>query len=280
MIWLNAKAVQLKSWAAFLHLKTMTRQCVRLTAWFLLALSIGSLCACVSRPLTEVESKESLNSRIASWIFVAPDSSKTASWEHFKLPGKKSSKFDFVIEDGRAAIAASAQSSASMLRQAMRVEPGDLGTVKFSWKLPKLIQHADMSTRDLDDSPVRVVLAFNGDRTKFSAKNAMLSELAHVLSGEPLPYATLMYVWCNECEPGKVIMNPHTDRIRKLPLESGPGKLNRWIDYERAVRADFVKAFGEEPGVLTSISIMTDTDNTKSVARAWYGPIALIPGTR
>lgn len=158
----------------------------------------------------------------------------------------------------------------------MRVEPADLGQLKFSWKLPSLIEYADMSIREFDDSPVRVVLAFEGDRSKFSDKNAMLSELAHVLSGEPLPYATLMYVWCNDCKPEEIIMNPHTDRIRKLPLESGPGKLNRWMDYERSVRADFVKAFGEEPGLLTSISIMTDTDNTKSMAHAWYGPVSLL----
>ena len=134
-----------------------------------------------------------------------------------------------------------------------------------------------MSVREFDDSPVRVVLAFDGDRTKFSAKNAMLSELAHLLTGEPLPYATLMYVWCNACEPHKIILNPHTDRVRKLPLESGAGKLNHWMNYERDVRADFLQAFGEEPGTLTSLSIMTDTDNTRSVARAWYGPVSLLP---
>ena len=159
----------------------------------------------------------------------------------------------------------------------MRVEPAALGRIKFSWRLPDLIQYADMSVREFDDSPVRVVLAFEGDRSKFSAKNAMLSELAHALTGEPMPYATLMYVWCNTCEPETVIYNPHTDRIRKLPIESGSGKLNRWMDYERAVRDDFVQAFGEEPGMLTSISIMTDTDNTKSVARAWYGAVSLTP---
>ena len=193
------------------------------------------------------------------------------------MPGKTPSQFDYVLVDGRDAIAAKAQSSASMLRQVMKVEPATLGRIKFSWKLPELIQYADMSLREFDDSPVRVVLAFEGDRSKFSNKNAMLSELAHVLTGEPMPYATLMYVWCNECKPEEIILNPHTDRIRKLPLESGTGKLNRWMDYERAVRDDFVKAFGEEPGMLTSISIMTDTDNTKSVARAWYGTVSLLP---
>ena len=211
------------------------------------------------------------------WALASVGSLNARAWNHYKLPGKTPSQFDYVLEDGRNAISAKAQSSASMLRQAMRVEPGTLGDIKFSWKLPELIQHADMSMREFDDSPVRVVLAFEGDRSKFSNKNAMLSELAQLLTGEPMPYATLMYVWCNACEPGIVIVNPHTDRIRKLPLESGPAKLNRWVDYERAIRADFVKAFGEEPGALTSISIMTDADNTKSVARAWYGPVSLLP---
>ncbi len=49
------------------------------------------------------------------------------------------------------------------------------------------------------------------------------------------------------------------------------------MDYERAVYADFVKAFCEEPGALSSISIMTDTDNTKSVVSAFYGAVQLLP---
>ncbi len=212
-----------------------------------------------------------------SWALASGGNANTQAWGHYKLPGKKPSQFEYVVEEGRDAVAARAQSSASMLRQVLRVEPGALGHIKFSWKLPDLIQYADMSQREFDDSPVRVILAFEGDRSKFSGKNAMLSELAHVLTGELLPYATLMYVWCNDCKPEEVIFNPHTDRIRKLPLESGTGKLNRWLDYERAVHDDFVKAFGEEPGLLTSISIMTDTDNTKSVARAFYGPVQLVP---
>ena len=224
--------------------------------------------------------RDELTTRIAPWALASTSQASPTAWHHFKLPGKNPSHFDYAVIDNRNAIAANAQSSASMLRQVMKVEPAVLGSLKFSWKLPGLIQYADMSLREFDDSPVRVVLAFEGDRAKFSAKNAMLSELAQLLTGEPMPYATLMYVWCNECEPEKIIVNPHTDRIRKLPLESGADKLNRWLDYERDVRADFVKAFGEEPGLLTSISIMTDTDNTKSVARAWYGPVSLVPLAR
>lgn len=132
-----------------------------------------------------------------------------------------------------------------------------------------------MSVRKFEDSPVRVVLAFEGNRSKFSAKNAMQSELAQLLSGERMSYATLMYVWCNQRAPGSVITSPRTDRIRKIVVESGASNLNQWMDYERNIRADFEKAFGEAPGALIGIGIMTDSDNTRTTTRAWYGGIKI-----
>ena len=162
-----------------------------------------------------------------------------------------------------------------MVRQVVRFEPDELRRVRFSWKVPDLIAQADMALRESDDSPVRIVLAFEGDRSKFSTKNAMLSELARALTGEEMPYATLMYVWCNTRQPGSVIVNPRTDRIRKLVVESGTGKLRQWVDYERNIRADYEKAFGEAPGALVGIGIMTDSDNTRSTTQAWYGPVTV-----
>ncbi|HSV54063.1 MAG TPA: DUF3047 domain-containing protein [Burkholderiaceae bacterium] len=211
--------------------------------------------------------------KASPWTVASTRSPSAQAWQHFKLPGKQSTQFQYQRMDGREAMEATAVSSASMLRKVVRIEPQDLGRVRFSWKVPELITHADMAQRDSDDSPVRVVLVFEGDRSKFSAKNAMLSELAQVLTGEAMPYATLMYVWCNRREPGSVILNPRTDRIRKLVVESGTRQLNQWLDYERNVRADYEKAFGEAPGALVGIAIMTDSDNTRSTAHAWYGPI-------
>jgi hypothetical protein len=199
-------------------------------------------------------------------------------WQHVTFPGKSPSRFSYVRKDGRHAVAVTAASSASMLRRKIRIEPAELGNVRFSWRVPQLIDGADMALRDADDSPVRVLLVFEGDRSRFSARNAMLSELARSLTGEEMPYATLMYVWCNQREAGSVITNPRTDRIRKLVVESGTGKLDRWLDYERDIATDFQRAFGEPPGALVGIGIMTDSDNTRSHAHAWYGALRLAPG--
>lgn len=194
-------------------------------------------------------------------------------WHHLPLPGKRATQFDAARVDGRDALAVTADASASMVRKQVHVAPEALGRLHFSWKVPALIPQADMAARDADDAPVRLVLAFDGDRTRFSPKNAMLSELARALTGEEMPYATLMYVWCNARAPGTVIQNPRTDRIRKIVVESGVAGLGRWQDYERDVRADFVRAFGEEPGALVAVGVMTDSDNTRTRVQAWYGPL-------
>jgi hypothetical protein len=162
-----------------------------------------------------------------------------------------------------------------LYRYSLDAEQAQAQKIRFSWKTQQLIEQADMAVRESEDAVVRVILTFEGDRSKFSGKNRMLSELALALTGEEMPYATLMYVWCNQRKLGEVIVNPRTDRIRKIVIESGRGNLGQWLDYERDIRADFIRTFGEEPGALTGIALMTDTDNTQSQATAWYGAVSV-----
>jgi hypothetical protein len=198
-----------------------------------------------------------------------------AQWESVALPGKLRTAFRLDKRDQRPAVLADAASSASMLRQRVNIAPEQLGRLRFDWQVENLMATADMSVRGQGDSPVRLILAFDGDRRKFSAQNAMLSELTLALTGEEMPYATLMYVWSNRHPVDSVIVNPRTDRVRKWVVESGPQRLQQWLHYQRDIRADYEKAFGEPPGALIALAIMTDSDNTQSKVRAWYGDIRL-----
>lgn len=204
-----------------------------------------------------------------------PEGLAPLPWRNHHFPGKQITHFQYQRLDGRDAVEAQADSSASLLRQVLRVEPERLGALKFSWKVPALITDADMTQRDADDSPVRVMLAFDGDRSKLSTRNAMMSELARALTGEDLPYATLVYVWSNKLPQDSTLNSPRSDRIRKIVLESGPTHLGQWLNYERDIRADYQRCFGEAPGPLIGVAIMTDTDNTRSHSQAWYGPVQL-----
>lgn len=198
-----------------------------------------------------------------------------AQWEAVALPGKLRTAFRLDKRQGRSSLRADSERSASMLRQKLRIPAEQLGRLTFEWQILKLIADADMRHRETEDSPVRVILAFDGDRQKFSAKNAMLNELSRALTGEEMPYATLMYVWSNQEPVESVIINPRTDRVRKIVVESGGQGIEQWHRYERQIRLDFEKAFGEAPGTLIGLAIMTDSDNTQGSARAWYGEIRL-----
>ena len=202
---------------------------------------------------------------------------KLTDWAELTLPGKRSTFYAPLVMDGRSVVHARSDSAASALRRTIRLEPSELGTVRFSWRVQELIEAADLTDRDSADSPVRIILAFDGDHGRLTLRNRMVFDLAHAVTGETPPFATLMYVWDNKAPRESVIQSGRTDRVRKIVLESGAGHLGHWRHYERDIAADFRKTFGEEPGALLSVGLMTDADNTRSVAEAWYGEIQLAP---
>lgn len=236
----------------------------------LVAISLLALAGCAIGPTSNVSRADTPWDKAS--VLAAPIGGAPA-WQHRSFPGKAPNQFSYLALDGRPAMAVQSTAAVSVFRKVVQIEPEHLTTLQFSWRKSGLIAGADMALRDKDDA-LRIVLAFDGDRSRLSAKDQIMSELALTLTGEEMPYATLMYVWCNQREVGTVVSNPRTDRIRKLVLESGRAGLGRWLDYERDIRADYRQVFGEEPGRLIAVGLMTDTDNTRSSALTWYGPLS------
>jgi len=198
-------------------------------------------------------------------------------WHGVPLPGKRATHYVQVRKEGRPVVHARADGSASMWRRKVQVPPDQLGEVRWVWRADGLIEGASVSDLDREDAVARVIFAFDGDRSRLSPRNRAMFDLAQALTGEAPPYATLMYVWETAAPEGSVIVNPRTDRIRKIVLDSGAQHLRTWREHRRNLAEDFKRAFGEDPGVLVGIAVMTDADNTRSRAEAWYGPIELKP---
>lgn len=196
-------------------------------------------------------------------------------WHEVHLPGKQATLYQRGSKDGRAALAAQSQASASLLRRHLSRTPEQLGEVSFSWWVQDLVAGANVAEPGLTDAPARVLFAFEGDVSRLPMRTRAQFELAQALTGERPPYATLVYVWDASLPVGSVIVNPRSDRVRKIVVDSGPGKLRQWRDHRRNLAADFRKAFGEDPGALASIAVMTDSDNTGTRAQSWYGPVEL-----
>ncbi|MBC7623163.1 MAG: DUF3047 domain-containing protein [Aeromicrobium sp.] len=178
---------------------------------------------------------------------------------------------------GVTVIEARAEQSASGVGKRLNVDPAVMPWIQWRWNVPTLIVSADNTRRNTEDSPVRVIVTFDGDANKLDFEDRAVSARAKALTGEALPYATLMYIWENKAPVEEIIESAHTTRIKMIVVESGAAGNGRWLGYERNITRDFERAFGEKPGRIVSLGIMTDTDNTGEVAVAYYGDIHFSP---
>src|SRR5262245_29468893 len=199
-------------------------------------------------------------------------------WDVVKITDqKKPTEYKLVEHDGRVVLEANAASAATGLAQRIPIDLKDFPRVEWRWKVSRLIESADNSVANKEDSPVRLVFEFDGDKKKLSFGDRAAMSLAESVSGRESPYATLMYVWANEAPVDSVIPNPRTGRVQMIVASSGPMGVGKWQELSRNLREDYKRAFNEEPGKLTAYGVLTDTDNTGETVQAWYGDILFKP---
>jgi Protein of unknown function (DUF3047) len=190
---------------------------------------------------------------------------------------KRNTEYKLVVDTnhagGSTVLQAYADKSASGLVKTLDLDAMEMPWLRWEWKVSKLIAKADNTRRDKEDSPVRIVITFDGDMSKLDFEEQANSSRAKALTGNALPYATLMYIWENKAPIGAVIESQHTTRIKMVVAQSGVTQRDRWIENWRNVAVDFERAFGEKPGRIKSIGVMSDTDNTADTITAYYGDI-------
>ena len=202
-----------------------------------------------------------------------------AGWQPYAMRRDLKPTHYAVVRDGdRKVLHARAASSATGLRCAVQIDPSLFGRLRFSWRVRAAPGHADVGVAEHDDCPARLVLAFGGDDTRMPLRDRLFFEQVELFTGQRLPFATLMYVW----DGGKhalesVHRNHRTARIQYLTVESGATRAGHWLHYERDVAADYQRVFGEAPGPITGVGVLTDADALKTEMEAWYGDITLSP---
>ena len=129
---------------------------------------------------------------------------------------KRSTAYKLVNEQGRTVVRARAESSASGLIHPLKLDPQTYPVLHWHWKVEDLIQKADNTQKHLEDSPVRLVVSFGGDMDKLNIHDRMFFDNVRLLTGQQMPYATLMYIWENRAPRVTVIDNRHTSRIKMI----------------------------------------------------------------
>ena len=198
-------------------------------------------------------------------------------WHFYRIaPYKKNTVYRLENYQGRTVLAANSKTSASGLAVKLRPRSAQNLWLQWEWKAVGAMPQADNADSQRDDAPLRLLVAFDGNKSRLSLKEKLTFEMANLISGQEMPYATVMYIWSGKNTANTILNNAHTSRVKMIVVDSGWDNLGEWRKHERDLAADYKLAYGETPGNVIGIALLTDTDNTKSEVRALYGDIELL----
>lgn len=202
-----------------------------------------------------------------------PDGWKPLTFK--KIP--KLTVYELVKDGGSVVVKATSEASASGLIKEIKIDPKAFPIVRWRWKVENLLKNSDVSRKGGDDYPARLYITFEYDPDKVSFGKKLKFKAGQAILGN-IPIAALNYIWETKTPAGTIVENAYTDFAQMIVVESGPKKVGMWVEEERNIYEDYKKAFGAEPPMINGVAIMSDTDNTKERATAYYGDIEFVRG--
>ena len=162
--------------------------------------------------------------------------------------------------------------TASGLVKEVTIDPREYPVFRWRWKIENLLKTGDVTKKEGDDYPARLYITFAYDPDKVSFSRKVKYKAGRLIFGD-IPIAALNYIWDAKAPQGLFIDNAYTDFAKMIVVHSGPYDVGTWVEEERNIYEDYQKAFGGEPPMINGVAVMTDTDNTKESAVAYYGDI-------
>jgi hypothetical protein len=204
-----------------------------------------------------------------------------APWHVTGLPNqtKPYTTFSVVELDGRKALRIEADSSYGNLVYPLELKATP-AALSWQWRVEQLIDADDLRQRSTDDNAVKVCVSFDMPIEKVPFLERQLLRAARGKTTEPVPSASVCYVWDAHLPVGTSLDNAFTRRIRYKVLQSGPAHLHQWVAERRNIGADFLELFRDEstevPPVI-GVLVGADSDNTHSHSLAHVADIVIEP---
>lgn len=197
-------------------------------------------------------------------------------WEPYtfkKIP--KHTAYELVADGDVTVVRAASEAAASGLIKKLTINPKEFPVIRWRWKVANLLERSDVTRKQGDDFPARVYITFAYDPEKVSFGRKLKYKLGQKLFGD-IPIAALNYVWDTKAATGSIHKNAYTDFARMVIVRSGSRHVGDWTEETRNVYEDYKKAFGGEPPMINGVAVMTDTDDTRERATAFYGDISFV----
>lgn len=181
-----------------------------------------------------------------------PSNGPPQGWKVKEWKGRAS--FSVVAAESGPAIHLKSSSTSSALYKEMEFDIKDYPYLSWQWKATALPNGGDVRRKDKDDQAAQVYVVF--PRWPAAVNSRLVG-----------------YIWDSTAPAGSKVQSTKTGNTRYIVLRSGPGELGKWLREERNVYEDYKTLFKEEPPKAGSISVMIDSDDTKSAAESFIGNI-------
>jgi hypothetical protein len=202
-------------------------------------------------------------------------------WHVAGLPNQRKPFTRFVLDEveGLQAVRIEADESYGNLVHPLPVM-APAHTLAWQWRIDQHNELTDLTQRAGDDSPAKVCVLFDLpiDAVPFFERQVL--RVMRGRSAEPIPAATVCYVWDAKLATGTTLANAFTRRIRCIVLEGKGAPLHQWLHEKRDVRADFLRLFGDETHEvppLLGVALGADADNTHAHSVAHVAGLVLEP---
>ena len=122
--------------------------------------------------------------------------------------------------------------------------------LEWTWRVDELPRGANLAKKDLADSAIEIHLVWKAG------------------------HATLGYAWDETLDLERSFENPRQGSVHFLIVTNGTAQPGKWITLKRQVVEDYRKVFkAEPPGPPDQIAISIDSNQTRSRAESYVGPI-------
>ena len=165
-------------------------------------------------------------------------------------------RYSLIENSGKTVLKAQANGAASGMFRKIHVDLNKTPYLNWSWKIDNIYQGNNERSKQGDDYPARVYVVVSGGLFFWRTR-------------------AINYVWSSNQAVGTTWNNAYTGNAKMLAVRSGSQAIGQWLTEKRNIRDDLQTLFGEEIDEIDAVAIMTDSDNTKQSATAYYGDIFL-----
>jgi hypothetical protein len=203
-----------------------------------------------------------------------------APWHFSGLPNKVPTRFEVVQQGNQRVLRVESDKSYGTLVHRTRMSLQREPTLAWRWRVDQFVQNTDLRVKSGDDGAAKLCVFFDLPADRLSIAERTQLKLASAVSGEQVPTETLCYVWDVKEPKGTALVNPFTDRMRMLVIESGPAAAaGGWLPEKRKLLDDYRSAFGREAGStvpdVVAVAVVADADNTQGHGLSFFTDIDL-----